>query len=100
MHTYDFDRHNWRYDVGGLRLDNSELATDVWLWLYFLRLGPRRTFRFAESHDASHRRGGRRTTSAFRAARLPAQRHALGGCSARPKLCASATVLKNRRFCY
>ncbi len=49
MHTYDFDRHVWRYDVGGYAWDNSELATDVWLWMYFLRTGRADTFRFAEA---------------------------------------------------
>jgi hypothetical protein len=43
MHTYDFDRHEWRYDVGGYAWDNSELATD------FLRTGRADTFRFAEA---------------------------------------------------
>ena len=49
MHTYDFDRHTWRYDVGGFAWDNSELATDVWLWMYFLRTGRADTFRFVEA---------------------------------------------------
>ena len=49
MHTYDFDRHEWRYDVGGFAWDNSELATDLWLWLYFLRTGRADAFRFAEA---------------------------------------------------
>ena len=49
MHTYDFDRHEWRYDVGGYAWDNSELATDVWLWMYFLRCGRADAFRFAEA---------------------------------------------------
>ena len=49
MHTYDFDRHEWRYDVGGYAWDNSELATDVWLWMYFLRSGRADAFRFAEA---------------------------------------------------
>jgi hypothetical protein len=49
MHTYDFDRHEWRYDVGGFAWDNSELATDVWLWMYFLRTGRADAFRFAEA---------------------------------------------------
>jgi len=39
MHTYDADRHEWRYDVGGFGWDNSELSTDIWLWLYFLKTG-------------------------------------------------------------
>ena len=49
MHTYDFDRHEWRYDIGGYAWDNSELATDVWLWMYFLRSGRADAFRFAEA---------------------------------------------------
>ena len=49
MHTYDTDRHEWRYDVGGFAWDNSELSTDIWLWLYFLRSGRADVFRFAEA---------------------------------------------------
>ncbi len=49
MHTYDFDRHEWRYDVGGFAWDNSELATDVWLWMHFLRTGRADAFRFSEA---------------------------------------------------
>src|ERR1044072_2969001 len=49
MHTYDADRHVWRYDVGGFAWDNSELSTDIWLWLYFLRSGRPEVFRFAEA---------------------------------------------------
>ena len=49
MHTYDADRHAWRYDVGGFAWDNSELSTDIWLWLYFLRTGRADVFRFAEA---------------------------------------------------
>ena len=49
MHTYDGDRHEWRYDVGGFAWDNSELSTDIWLWLYFLRTGRADVFRFAEA---------------------------------------------------
>jgi hypothetical protein len=49
MHTYDADRHTWRYDVGGFAWDNSELSTDIWLWLYFLRNGRADVFRFAEA---------------------------------------------------
>jgi hypothetical protein len=30
MHTYDADRHEWRYDIGGFAWDNSELSTDIW----------------------------------------------------------------------
>jgi len=49
MHTYDSDRHEWRYDVGGFAWDNSELSTDLWLWLHFLRTGRADIFRFAEA---------------------------------------------------
>ncbi len=49
MHTYDADRHEWRYDVGGFAWDNSELSTDIWLWMYFLRTGRADVFRFAEA---------------------------------------------------
>lgn len=49
MHTYDADRHVWRYDVGGYAWDNSELSTDIWLWLYFMRSTRADVFRFAEA---------------------------------------------------
>jgi hypothetical protein len=49
MHSYDADRHEWKYDVGGFAWDNSELSTDLWLWLYFLRTGRADVFRFAEA---------------------------------------------------
>ncbi len=49
MHTYDADRHEWRYDVGGFAWDNSELSTDLWLWLHFFRTGRADAFRFAEA---------------------------------------------------
>ena len=49
MHTYDADRHEWRYDIGGYAWDNSELSTDLWLWFYFLRTGRADVFRFAEA---------------------------------------------------
>lgn len=49
MHTYDVDRHEWRYDIGGYAWDNSELSTDIWLWLHFLRSGRADVFRFAEA---------------------------------------------------
>lgn len=49
MHTYDADRHEWRYDIGGYAWDNSELSTDLWLWLSFLRTGRADVFRFAEA---------------------------------------------------
>ncbi len=49
MHTYDADRHVWRYDVGGYAWDNSELSTDLWLWYGFLRTGRADIFRMAEA---------------------------------------------------
>lgn len=49
MHDYDADRHVWRYDVGGFAWDNSELATDLWLWYTYLRTGRADVFRFAEA---------------------------------------------------
>ena len=49
MHTYDADRHTWRYDVGGYAWDNSELSPDLWLWYQFLRTGRAEVFRFAEA---------------------------------------------------
>ncbi|HEY1091360.1 MAG TPA: Tat pathway signal sequence domain protein, partial [Burkholderiaceae bacterium] len=48
-HTYDADRHEWRYDVGGFAWDNSELSPDLWLWYSFLRSGRADIFRFAEA---------------------------------------------------
>jgi len=49
MHSYDSDRHTWRYDVGGFAWDNSELSTDLWLWYYFLHTGRTDVFRMAEA---------------------------------------------------
>ncbi|MBT2512586.1 Tat pathway signal sequence domain protein [Arthrobacter sp. ISL-30] len=49
MHTYDVDRHTWRYDVGGYAWDNSELSPDLWLWYMYLRSGRSDVFRFAET---------------------------------------------------
>ncbi|GAB2597321.1 Tat pathway signal sequence domain protein [Streptomyces capparidis] len=49
MHTYDVDRHQWRYDVGGYAWDNSELSPDLWLWYAYLRSGRAEVFRFAEA---------------------------------------------------
>ena len=48
-HTYDADRHEWRYDVGGFAWDNSELSPDLWLWLSFLRTGRADVYRLAEA---------------------------------------------------
>jgi len=49
MHTYDPDRHTWRYDIGGYAWDNSELSPDLFFWLYFLRTGREDVYRFAEA---------------------------------------------------
>lgn len=49
MHSYDLDRHTWRYDVGGYAWDNSELSPDLWLWYSYLRSGRADVFRFAEA---------------------------------------------------
>jgi hypothetical protein len=49
MHTYDYDRHIWRYDIGGYAWDNSELSTDLWLWYSYLRTGRADVFRLAEA---------------------------------------------------
>ena len=49
MHDYDADRHVWRYDIGGFAWDNSELATDLWVWYSYLRTGRADIFRFAEA---------------------------------------------------
>jgi hypothetical protein len=55
MHTYDSDRHVWRYDVGGFAWDNSELSTDMWLWYTFLRSGNADAFRLAEAMNRHNR---------------------------------------------
>lgn len=49
MHSYDDTRHVWRYDLGGMAWDNSELGTDMWLWYSFLRTGRADIFRMAEA---------------------------------------------------
>jgi hypothetical protein len=49
MHSYDNDRHVWRYDLGGMAWANSELGPDMWLWLSFLRSGRADVFRMAEA---------------------------------------------------
>ncbi|OIJ41367.1 exo-rhamnogalacturonan lyase family protein [Massilia timonae] len=48
-HTYDRDRHEWRYDVGGYAWANSELSPDLWLWYAFLRSGRADIFRMGEA---------------------------------------------------
>jgi hypothetical protein len=49
MHSFDNERHMWRYDLGGMAWDNSELGTDTWLWYSFLRSGRADIFRLAEA---------------------------------------------------
>jgi hypothetical protein len=49
MHSYDADRHEWRYDVGGFGWANSELSPDLWLWYSYLRTGRADIFRLAEA---------------------------------------------------
>lgn len=39
MHSMDDVRGVWRYDVGGFAWDNTELASNMWLWYDFLRSG-------------------------------------------------------------
>ncbi|KAF2106892.1 hypothetical protein BDV96DRAFT_309826 [Lophiotrema nucula] len=53
MHTYDDDRHTWRYDIGGYAWDNSELSPDLFFWNYFLRTGRADVYRLAEA-EARH----------------------------------------------
>ncbi|WAO91724.1 Hypothetical protein NCS54_00920400 [Fusarium falciforme] len=48
-HTYDSDRHTWRYDVGGYAWDNSEISPDIFFWYQFLRTGDIGLYRFAEA---------------------------------------------------
>lgn len=49
MHAYDPVRHTWRYDVGGFAWDNTELASNMWLWYNFLRTGRANIWRMAEA---------------------------------------------------
>jgi hypothetical protein len=49
MHSYDDERHTWRYDLGGMAWANSELGPDLWLWYSFLRTGRADVFRMAEA---------------------------------------------------
>ena len=49
MHTYDNDRHQWRYDIGGFAWANSELSPDLWLWYAALRSADAKAFRLAEA---------------------------------------------------
>ena len=49
MHTYDDERHEWRYDIGGYAWANTELMPNLWLWYSFLRTGRADIFRMAEA---------------------------------------------------
>ena len=49
MHSYDPDRHTWKYDIGGFAWANSELSPDLWLWFSALRTGRADVFRMAEA---------------------------------------------------
>lgn len=49
MHSYDSDRHQWRYDIGGFAWANSELSPDLWLWMQALRTGGGQAYRLAEA---------------------------------------------------
>lgn len=49
MHAYDPARHEWKYDVGGFAWDNTELASNMWLWYSFLRTGNANAWRIAEA---------------------------------------------------
>ncbi|HVS72916.1 MAG TPA: Tat pathway signal sequence domain protein [Phycisphaerae bacterium] len=48
-HTYDPQRHEWRYDVGGYAWDNSELGSVLWVWYSYIRTGRADIFRMAEN---------------------------------------------------
>lgn len=47
MHTYDPQRHVWRYDIGGCAWHNAEFGADLWLWYAFIRSGRPDAFRMA-----------------------------------------------------
>ena len=47
MHSYNGTRHTWNYDHGGKAWDNTELETDIWLWLAFIRSGRPDFYRLA-----------------------------------------------------
>ncbi len=49
MHAYDPVRHTWRYDIGGFAWDNTELASNMWLWYNFLRTGRADIWSMAEA---------------------------------------------------
>jgi hypothetical protein len=48
-HSYDRQRHTWKYDMGGFAWDNTELMPNMWLWYSYLRSGHEDIFRMAEA---------------------------------------------------
>mgnify|MGYP002852864322 CR=1 FL=1 len=48
-HSYDPDRHTWKYDIGGWAWQQTELVPTYWLWLQFLRTGREDIFSLAEA---------------------------------------------------
>ncbi len=48
-HSYDPQRHTWKYDMGGFAWDNTELMPNMWLWYSYLRSGREDIFRMAEA---------------------------------------------------
>lgn len=49
MHTYDAQRHCWKYDLGGYAWQNTELVPTLWLWYAFMRSGREDIFTMAEA---------------------------------------------------
>ncbi|MGD0037781.1 MAG: DUF6250 domain-containing protein [Bacteroidota bacterium] len=49
QHSYDPQRHTWKYDMGGFAWDNTELMPPMWLWYSYLRTGREDIFRMAEA---------------------------------------------------
>ncbi|MBC8054280.1 MAG: twin-arginine translocation signal domain-containing protein [Sphingobacteriaceae bacterium] len=96
MHSYDQDRHVWKYDIGGCAWDNSELSTDLWLWYYFLRTGRADAFRVAEAMTRHTGEVDVHHTGRF--APLGSRHNVMHwGCSAKQLRISTAT---NRRYYY
>jgi len=96
MHSYDQDRHVWKYDIGGFAWDNSELSTDLWLWYYFLRTGRADAFRTAEAMTRHTGEVDVHHTGPF--APLGSRHNVMHwGCSAKQLRISTAT---NRRYYY
>jgi hypothetical protein len=49
QHSYDPQRHTWKYDMGGFAWDNTELMPNMWLWYSYLRSGNEDIFHMAEA---------------------------------------------------